>query len=76
MHFTLSKSSKRAVRWRLIPLNVCESVTPPRVAGTEVEPLDAGQMKTLLGTAEGTDFHAATVLQPEQYGAEHGWMHG
>jgi integrase len=29
IHSTLSKSMKQAVRWRLIPLNVCASVTPP-----------------------------------------------
>ena len=35
IHSTLSKSLKQAVRWGLIPLNVCASVTPPRVPRTE-----------------------------------------
>ena len=62
VHSTLSKALKQAVRWRLIPLNVCESVTPPRVARTEIAPLDARQMKALLRTAEVTDLHALWVL--------------
>ena len=62
IHSTLSKSLKQAVRWRLIPLNVCESVTPPRIARTEIAPLDARQIKALLKAAEGTDLHALWVL--------------
>jgi integrase len=62
IHSTLSKSLKQAVRWRLIPLNVCESVTPPRIARTEIASLDARQMKALLRAAEGTDLNALWVL--------------
>lgn len=62
IHSTLSKSLKQAVRWRLIPLNVCESVTPPRIARTEIASSDACQMKALLRAAEGTDLNALWVL--------------
>ena len=62
VHSTLSKSLKQAVRWRLIPLNVCESVTPPRIARTKILPLDARQIKALLKAAEGTDLQALWVL--------------
>ena len=62
IHSTLSKSLKQAVRWGLIPLNVCASVTPPRVPRTEIEPLDARQMEALLEAAKGTDLHALWVL--------------
>ena len=62
VHSTLSKSLKQAVRWRLIPLNVCSSVTPPRIARTEIVPLDARQMKALLKAAESTDLHALWTL--------------
>ena len=62
IHSTLSKSLKQAVQWRLIPLNVCEAVTPPRVSRTEIAPLDARQMKTLLNAAEGTELYALWVL--------------
>jgi integrase len=62
IHSTLSKSLKQAVRWRLIPLNICASVSPPRITRTEIEPLDARQMKALLKAAEGTDLYALWVL--------------
>jgi integrase len=53
IHSTLSKSLKQAVRWRLIPVNVCDSVTPPRVDRTEINPLDIQQLNALLKAAEG-----------------------
>ena len=62
IHSTLSKSLKQAVRWRLIPLNVCESVTPPRKERTEIDPLDAQQVKALLKAAEGKNLHALWTL--------------
>lgn len=62
IHSTLSKSLKQAVRWRLIPLNVCSSVTPPRIAEKDIQPLNAQQMKALLTAAEGTDLYALWVL--------------
>jgi hypothetical protein len=40
MHSTLSKSLRQAVRWRLIPLNVCVAVMPPRPLKPEIRPLD------------------------------------
>ena len=61
IHSTLSKSLKQVVRWRLVPLNVCESVTPSRVARTEIAPLDDQQMNALLETAEGTELYALFV---------------
>jgi hypothetical protein len=48
MHSTLSKSLKQAVRWRLVPLNVCMAVVLPRITKPEIQPLDARQMKALL----------------------------
>ncbi len=62
MHSTLSKALKQAVRWRLIPLNVCESVTPPRIARTEIAALDTQQMKVLLKAAESTNLYALWAL--------------
>jgi integrase len=62
MHSTLSKSLKQAVRWRLIPLNACVSVMPPRPMKPEIRPLDARQMKALLEAAEDTDLYALWVL--------------
>jgi integrase len=62
MHSTLSKSLKQAVRWRLVPLNVCMAVVLPRISKPEIQPLDAQQMKALLRAAQGTDLYALWVL--------------
>jgi integrase len=59
IHATLYKALKQAVRWSLVPRNVCDAVNPPRVPKTEIQPLDAGQVKRLLTTARDT--------QPELY---------
>ncbi|CAA9445996.1 MAG: hypothetical protein AVDCRST_MAG01-01-4083 [uncultured Rubrobacteraceae bacterium] len=39
VHGTLYKALKQAVRWQLIPRNVCDSVTPPRATKVEIEAL-------------------------------------
>jgi integrase len=62
IHSTLSKSLKQAVRWRLVPLNVCMAVVLPRITKPEIQPLDAQQMKALLRAAQGTDLCALWVL--------------
>jgi integrase len=62
MHSTLSKALKQAVRWRLVPLNVCMAVVLPRITKPEIQPLDAQQMKALLKAAQGTNLYALWVL--------------
>jgi integrase len=62
MHSTLSKSLKQAVRWRLIPLNVCMAVVLPCITKPEIQPLDARQMKALLRAAQSTDLYPLWVL--------------
>lgn len=62
IHATLSKALRQVVRWRLVPLNVCESVTLPRLTTEEIKPLDREQMRRLLRAAEGTAFYALWVL--------------
>lgn len=62
MHSTLSKSLKQAVRWRLVPLNVCMAVVLPRITKPEIQPIDAQQMKTLLRAAQDTDLYALWEL--------------
>jgi integrase len=54
IHATLYKALKQAVRWYLLPRNVCDAVNPPQVPKTEFQPLDAGQVKRLLNTAKET----------------------
>jgi integrase len=55
IHSPLSKSLKQAVRWRLVPLNVCMAVALPRITKPEIQPLDAKQMKALPRAAQSTD---------------------
>ena len=64
IHATLYKALKQAVRWSLLPRNVCEVVVPPRVPKSEIKPLDARQAKKLLDTARDTQpgFYALYVL--------------
>ena len=64
IHATLHKALKQAVRWSLVPRNVCEVVVPPRAPKSEIKPLDARQAKKLLATARDTqpDFYPLYVL--------------
>src|SRR5215210_3983506 len=62
IHGTLSKALKAAVRWRLLPLNPCADVTPPRPPKANVQALEVQQVKTLLDAAEDTDLYALWVL--------------
>jgi integrase len=64
IHATLYKSLKQAVKWSLVPRNVCDAVTPPRVPRSEIKPLDARQAKKLLDMARDTQpgFYALYVL--------------
>lgn len=62
MHSTLSKALKQAVRWRMIPINVCQAVVLPRITQPEIQPLDADQMKALLKAAKDTDLYALWAL--------------
>ena len=62
MHSTLSKALKQAVRWRLVPMNVCLAVVLPRVTKPEIQDLDTQQMKALLKAARDTDLYPLWVL--------------
>jgi integrase len=64
IHATLYKALKQAVKWSLVPRNVCDAVNPPRVPKAEIKPLDAEQAKRLLKTAKETqpEFYALYVL--------------
>ena len=62
VHGTLSKALKAAVRWRLLPVNPCSDVTPPRPSKANVQALEVRQVKTLLRAAEGTDMYPLWVV--------------
>lgn len=62
IHATLTKALKQAVRWRLVPMNACESAALPRLDTEEIKPLDTAQIGRLLRAAENTQLHALWVL--------------
>jgi integrase len=58
VHVTLFKALKQALRWELVPRNVCASVEPPRLDKKEITPLTADQVNALLKVAEGDPLRA------------------
>ncbi len=62
VHVTIRKALKDAVRWRLLPFNVADAVTPPRPTKPEITPLTAEQVKMLLAAASGDRLEALYVL--------------
>jgi integrase len=64
IHVTIHKALRDAVRWRLVPHNVAEACTPPKLVRKELKPLDAGQARRLLTTARETQpkFYALYAL--------------
>jgi integrase len=62
MHSVLRKALKQAVLDGLVPRNVCEAVTPPKVERKEINPLDHEQAKALLEEASGDRLEALYVL--------------
>jgi integrase len=61
-HAVLRRALKQAVRWGLVPHNVCEDVDRPRLRREEIRPLDREQTRRLLKAAEGDRFEALYVL--------------
>ncbi len=63
-HAVLHRALKQAVRWGLIPRNVCEDVDRPRLRREEMQPLDRAQTRHLLKTAAESEdrFEALYVL--------------
>jgi len=53
VHAVLSRALNRAVKWDLVPRNVCKVVTPPRVPRRPVEPLSVGEAKHFLDVIKG-----------------------
>ena len=61
-HAVLYRALKQAVRWGLVPRNVCEDVDPPHLRREEMRPLDRAQARRLLKAAERDRFEALYVL--------------
>ena len=58
----LNRALKQAVRWGLIPRNVCDAVDKPRAPRKEFEVLDQAQVQTFLEAAKGTRLYALYVV--------------
>ena len=61
-HAVLHRALKQAVRWSIIPRNVCEAVDVPQVRREEIRPLNTQQARMLLRTASGERLEAFYVL--------------
>ena len=61
-HAVLHRALKQAVRWRLIPFNMAADVDRPRSSKTDIAPLNAEQVSTLLKNAKGDRLEALYVL--------------
>ena len=61
-HAVLRRALKQAVRWKMIPRNVCQDMDPPRVRREEMRPLDLQQTRRLLEAARGERLQALYVL--------------
>ena len=61
-HAVLRRALRQAVNWRLVPYNVCAEVERPRVAKSEITPLDSQQVLQLLKAAEGDRLAAVFTL--------------
>jgi integrase len=62
IHANLSKALQKAVRWRLVSVNVARAATPPKNNAEEVKPLTREEVKRLLDAARGDRFEALYVL--------------
>jgi integrase len=65
VHTTLHKALKQAVRWGLVPRNVTQATSPPKLsrdARKEIQPLTREQALALLDTVRGDRLEALYVL--------------
>src|ERR671918_187492 len=58
IHSVLSRALDQAMRWGIVPRNVCKATTPPKPASEEIRPLDAEQARRLLDAACGNRLEA------------------
>jgi integrase len=61
-HAVLHRALKQAVRWGMVPRNVCEAVDVPQVRREETHPLSPGQARKFLEAACGERLEALYVL--------------
>ena len=61
-HAVLHRALKQAVRWNLIPRNVCDAVEPPRIDKKEMRVYTPEQVTQLFKAASGDRLEALFVL--------------
>jgi hypothetical protein len=61
-HAVLYRALKQAMRWGLVPRNVCEDVNRPQLKRDEIQPLNREQTRRLLQFAKDDRLYALYVL--------------
>jgi integrase len=61
-HAVFRRAMKQAVRWGLVPRNVCDAVDPPRLDRRDIKPLDTDQVSAMLKAAKGDRLEALYML--------------
>ncbi len=62
VHSVLNRALDQAVKWGMVPRNVCKAATPPKRSSEEIKPLDSRQVRQLLDQAKGERLEALYVL--------------
>jgi integrase len=62
IHRMLHKALDDAVRWNLVPRNVCDAVTQPRPTRYEIRPLTGEQAQLLLEKARGSRLETILIV--------------
>jgi integrase len=61
-HAVLHRALKQAVRWRMVPRNVCDAVDVPQVRREEMHPLTPEQARRFLDAARGERLEVLYVV--------------
>ena len=59
-HAVLHRALKQAVRWSMVPRNVCDAVDVPQVRREEMRPANAEQARRLLRDRQRREAEAST----------------
>ena len=62
IHAELSATLSRAVRWRLVPYNVCKDADPPRASSPDLRLLNHKEVRAFMVAAEREPHHALYCL--------------
>lgn len=61
-HRVLRQALQQAVRWRLLNVNPCDAVEPPRPETRDMQTLSESELAALLGVTDGTFLHMPVLL--------------